>query len=208
MKRRSTLTVAREDLASFRSLRSFQASVSPCYRPQCHERSASHQIHTARIGLQHLPRPMMPPTRRKSAGATRAAQSTLSFNNKSARVTKPSTTDSTSNKKQTSKVPEPTQAEVIQETSIPEPISSPEVVPQQEESSPQSPSSGPRKKKRTSAAPSTSNRELQATKIKDAQIKKYWNAEEDARLAPRGRNTCPPTPFHLPLPSTLCVQLS
>lgn len=31
----------------------------------------------------------------------------------------------------------------------------------------------------------------QAQKISDAQVKKYWKAEEDSRIAPRGKNPAP-----------------
>ena len=74
----------------------------------------------------------MPPARRKSgntAASTRnaAAQSTLSFNSKSARVTKPSAGDA-STEKVTSKVSEPVLAEALEHVQSENAEPEPEVV--------------------------------------------------------------------------------
>ncbi len=143
----------------------------------------------------------MPTTRRKQA-ATAASrnQQTLSFNNKSARVTKPSVHDtSASGKKAQSKLSEPVEVEVVEDTTVqtPEPanIQAPADDQTEQEQAPEEisvpvrPSQPrPRKKKsaRSSASSVLSSRETAASKISDSQLKKYWKAEEDSRLAPRG----------------------
>ena len=143
----------------------------------------------------------MPTTRRKQAttatGSTRS-QSTLSFNNKTARVTKPSVHDtSAANKKAQAKLSEPEQTEVVEETSIQTPeletITSQESADEEPQLPIDNPKPTPRKKKASKT--STPNpREAAASKISDSQVKKYWKAEEEVRLAPRG------TPSPLPVP--------
>jgi DNA polymerase delta subunit 4 len=127
----------------------------------------------------------MPTTRRKAAATPSTRnQSTLSFNNKSARITKPSQQDTTTTtKKAQSKLSEP-----IQEVEIETPEPETAEVDQQEQDGeteiaiPVSPV----KKRKVVKGTAKSEREISAEKVTDAQIKKYWKAEEDARLAPRG----------------------
>merc|ERR1711939_617579 len=109
----------------------------------------------------------MPRGRKAKGAAASNAQSRLSFNN-SARVTKPGTRQD-----------EP-EANEVQVT--PEPESKKVDVPIRE--SPLKPkTTTPKTKKKTVA--SKDERELAAEKVTDAQLRKYWRAEEDGRLAPR-----------------------
>ena len=135
----------------------------------------------------------MPTTRRKAGGSTarNAKQPTLSFNAKPGRVTKPTVSTATSSKKASNDLPEPAQEEVIEETTISTPEPEVQLEAEPEEISVAIRSSPPKptpKKKKTARTSSTSVdiREQQAAKVTDAQIKKYWKAEEDSRLAPRG----------------------
>lgn len=143
----------------------------------------------------------MPPRGRKAKSATASAsnaQSTLSFNNKSARVTKPNRQDDAALRKASSKLSAPVQSQLEEEA-----VSVVEEEPQAEahevEVSPEPEAEGtdiairesPRKKKirkgaNTSGLTAKDQRELAAKEVTDAQIKKYWKAEEDGRLAPRG----------------------
>lgn len=121
----------------------------------------------------------MPATRRKS-GTSAASQSTLSFNNKPSRVTKPSTVDPNV-KKSTSKLSEPAEAQIFNATSSTPELESAEIVVKQ------SPKKSPvrsRPKKSTNVEVKD-QAETVAEKVTDAQLKKYWKAEEDSRLAPR-----------------------
>lgn len=173
--------------------------------------------HRQHLNLKHhppylpfyTPTANMPTTRRKQAAtASSRNQSTLSFNSRSARVTKPSIHDTSSAAKKTQpKLSEPAQVDV-EETTISTP--EPETVSQQPQDEPEisvpirSPLPTPRKKKPTkSSSTSVSPREDAATKVSDAQLKKYWKAEEDSRLAPRGTLLPPPFPSFPPcsLPS-------
>lgn len=125
----------------------------------------------------------MPATRRKSGAPTGASsqssqQSTLSFNNKPSRITKANTV--VPSKK--SKLSEPA-SNAITSISTPEPeevIETSDVIIQP---SPAKPSTPKRKTKRKSDALDPVREK--AAKVSDAQIRKYWKAEEDARLAPR-----------------------
>jgi hypothetical protein len=141
--------------------------------------------HTQKNTIDTITSPNMPTTRRKAAAnpSTRN-QSTLSFNNKSARITKPSLQDTPATQKAQSKLSEPVQ-EVDIETPEPE-TAEVEVKPEREEETEIAIPVLPPKKRKTAKATGKSERELVADKITDAQIKKYWKAEEDARLAPRG----------------------
>jgi DNA polymerase delta subunit 4 len=126
----------------------------------------------------------MPTTRRKAAATPSTRnQSTLSFNNKSARITKPSQQDTPTTKKAQSKLSEPIQ-EIEIETPEPE-TAEVEVEAEQDGTGIAIPVS-PVKKRKISKVAGKSEREVSAEKVTDAQIKKYWKAEEDARLAPRG----------------------
>ena len=119
----------------------------------------------------------MPPGRRKggntSASARNAAaQSTLSFNSKSARVTKSSATDA-STKKATSKISETALAEAVDNVQSEDVVPEPEVV--------EVPI-----RQQTKPVAIKEEIELKAEKISDTQLKRYWKAEEDKRKAPRG----------------------
>jgi DNA polymerase delta subunit 4 len=147
----------------------------------------------------------MPTTRRKQ-GATRN-QSTLSFNNKSARVTKPTTHEQTAKKAQ-SEQSEPIEIEQVTDQSTitasePEPTTTilDETKPEEVSIPVRTPQPTPQKKKavKQSKPPTVDPREAAAAKVSDAQLKKYWKAEEDARLAPRGKKH-PPQITHLLLP--------
>lgn len=137
----------------------------------------------------------MPPRGRRSKGSTPThAQSRLSFNN-SARVTKPGTRQDDSAKKAASKLSEVTQAPVEHEIETPEPEADElQATPESESKSKEidvAIRESPLKPKTTNPkakkipVPDKDERELSAEKITDAQIRKYWKAEEDGRLAPR-----------------------
>lgn len=123
----------------------------------------------------------MPTGRRKSGtprtAPTAVAQSTLSFNSKTARVTKPSLNDAAT-KKATSKIPEVALVEAIDDAPEPEQVDlEPEVV--------EVPVRQPAK-----PVVAKDEADLKAEKVSDAQLKRYWKAEEDTRKAPRGMITC------------------
>ena len=155
----------------------------------------------------------MPTTRRKQAAtAATRNQQTLSFNNKSARVTKPSIHDtSASGKKAQSKLSEPAEVETVEEVipqePEPESVPAPTTDPSEEQAAPQEISvlvqpSQPIPRRKKSARSSTSStvnnaRESAASKVSDSQLKKYWKAEEETRLAPRGTYICPSHPIPL-----------
>jgi len=140
---------------------------------------------------------MPPKTRRAGAGPTAAGQSTLSFKN---RVSKP--TDSiTALKSAKSKLSEPAQeiiAEELVKQSTPEPEeqvkpSSGKAKAEQAESPVRIVPSPARRRKTRRLIDDDDDEitfevaEKQAQKISDAQVKKYWKAEEDSRIAPRGK---------------------
>ncbi len=142
---------------------------------------------------------MPPKTRRAGTGPTSAGQSTLSFKN---RVSKP--TDSvTALKHAKSKLNEPAQViitEEIAKQSTPEPeeqvrSSSGKGKVEQAESPVRVLPSPARKRKvrrpinDDDEGVSFEAAEKQAHKISDAQVKKYWQAEEDSRIAPRGERS-------------------
>ncbi|KIV87389.1 hypothetical protein PV11_02939 [Exophiala sideris] len=136
---------------------------------------------------------------RKSKGATTSsAQSTLTFNN-STRVTKPGTRHDDS--KKAPRLSDSAQSQLEDEVTgieTPEPVEEPATieVPEPEPESESTPveiaapgtpaklasSQKPKAKKKSAQK---DDRELAAEKVTDAQIKKYWKAEEDSRLAPR-----------------------
>jgi hypothetical protein len=138
----------------------------------------------------------MPTTRRKAAAPTAASsqlsqQSTLSFNNKPTRVTKSNVVD-TSKK---SKLSESAEKQVVAITT-PEPEQIVETEDLVIRASP-SKTSTPKRKSKLKSDRFEDARE-KAGEVSDAQIEKYWKAEEDSRLAPRG------TPA-LPLSYTLLI---
>ena len=102
----------------------------------------------------------MPP-RRKTAHSARNAQPTLSFHSKPTKVTKPSLVDSSLDKKalQNSSALSKEVAE----------IDEPKLIIK----------SKPKPKPKDEAT-------IQAERITDAQVRKYWQKEEDSRKAPRG----------------------
>ncbi len=131
----------------------------------------------------------MPPRSRKGKGAgpatasSQGAQSTLSFNNKSARVTKPGKRQDVA----ASKLLELAQAQIEEEVTATGgeeqegTIEMADLSTVTSESELQSPA-GKTKKPQNDK----DERELAAERITDAQLKKYWQAEEASRLAPRG----------------------
>ncbi|KIW86393.1 hypothetical protein Z517_01789 [Fonsecaea pedrosoi CBS 271.37] len=157
----------------------------------------------------------MPRTRKSATRPSQSLQSTLSFNNKSARVTKPSANSqrdehSASAKKlvevadrdrsqtepevvevkneltseQTEEGSQDTKAEVA----VPSQIVEPEEAEQEEEVEEEievEVKTRSRRKQKVQAAGDKDQRELAAEKVTDSQLKKYWQAEEDSRLAPR-----------------------
>jgi DNA polymerase delta subunit 4 len=133
----------------------------------------------------------MPATRRKAAAPTSAqsqsSQSTLSFNNKPSRITKANAIDQAKQSK--SKFSEPAE-KAITSISIPEPEAAIEIEIESKSTdviihpSPSKSTTPKRKSKRKSDG--LEDVRAKAAKISDAQIKKYWKAEEDSRLAPRG----------------------
>jgi DNA polymerase delta subunit 4 len=140
--------------------------------------------------------------RATGTSASSTAQSRLSFNNNSAKVIKPSTrADDASKRAEALKLSEPAQLRLEDEVSA---VDSPqtetksadvEITPEPETNEVdvvirQSPRKAKTFKKTT--IPVKDEREGAAEKVTDAQIKKYWKAEEDSRLAPRGNY-----PYHL-----------
>ncbi|KIX08341.1 uncharacterized protein Z518_02997 [Rhinocladiella mackenziei CBS 650.93] len=132
----------------------------------------------------------MPRGRRAKAKTAPSAQSTLSFNNKAARVTKSSNKQDDAVKKAVSKLSEPVKAQAedeaaaIQEESVkvtPEPE---EKVVEVDVATRESPVKT-KARRQKNAETAKDERELAAEKITDAQLEKYWKAEEDSRLAPR-----------------------
>ena len=111
----------------------------------------------------------MPPASRKSAQHLRNAQPTLSFNSKPTKVTKPALPEPS--------IKKPSKAEPALVEAITEDAPTSEVALKQQikiESN----------KPKDEAT-------LRAQKVTDAQIKKYWKKEEDARKAPRGMAVSP-----------------
>ncbi len=106
----------------------------------------------------------MPVARRKNSHISHKAQPTLSFNSKATRVTKPTASD-TSIKKSAKLEPE-----LVEALTDDAPTSEVAV----------------RQQIKTEAAKQKDEATLQAEKITDAQIKRYWKKEEDVRKAPRG----------------------
>jgi DNA polymerase delta subunit 4 len=119
----------------------------------------------------------MPPGRRKSGNPSTStrnavAQSTLSFNSKSTRVTKPSAADA-STKKATSKLSEVALAEAVDHVQSEDLEPEPEVV-------------NVPTRQQAKLVIAKDEAEQKAEKVSDSQLKRYWKAEEDKRKAPRG----------------------
>ncbi|OAG42932.1 hypothetical protein AYO21_02883 [Fonsecaea monophora] len=178
----------------------------------------------------------MPRTRKSATRPSQSLQSTLSFNNKSARVTKPSANaqrdEHSASAKKLVEVADrdrlQTEPEVVEvkneltleeteegsqdikaEVAVPSQSVEPEEAEQEEEVEEEievEVKTRSRRKQKAQAAGDKDQRELAAEKVTDSQLKKYWQAEEDSRLAPRVPN--PLSSFyslekHLPSPSTL-----
>lgn len=138
---------------------------------------------------------MPPKTRRAASGPTAAGQSTLSFKN---RVSKPS--DSvTALKNAKSKLNEPAQeiiTEEIVKQSTPEPeeqVTNSGKSKAEQVESPVRIVPSPARKRKVRRSINDDDEDIsfeaaekQAQKTSDAQVKKYWKAEEDSRIAPRG----------------------
>lgn len=145
------------------------------------------------------------PRGRKSAAAKAASggQSTLSFNNKSARVTKSGAQAQRDEQAATAKKlsqiegslqheerPATAEVKVKEEPQATEPKldvdedDQPEAAQIVEEDPEEIRPATTRRK--VKAVKGKDERELAAEKVTDAQLKKYWQQEEDARLAPRG----------------------
>ncbi|KAI1624622.1 DNA polymerase delta, subunit 4 [Exophiala viscosa] len=134
---------------------------------------------------------------RKAKGATTSsAQSTLTFNN-STRVTKPGARhDDSKESSRLSNSAQSHQEEEVKDIETPEVDEEPATieVPEPEAESTQVEIAAPgtpaklassQKPKSKKKATEKDDRKLAAEKVTDAQIKKYWRAEEDSRLAPR-----------------------
>src|ERR1700761_633695 len=154
----------------------------------------------------------MPRGRKPTARAASGGQSRLSFNN---RVTKTSAQtqrdEQTASAKKLSQIeetlpqeqPEPEPAEVKitteREPTQPKTEDDEEETEQIIQEEPEPSKSGTRRK--VKAVKGKDERELAAEKVTDAQLKKYWQKEEDARLAPRGTDRASPSlilhPYHL-----------
>jgi len=111
---------------------------------------------------------------RKVSSQSARAQGTLAFGPTSNKITKP-THLSQSHKKHSKPDPEPTEKAVAE-------ISTPSPVPEEVKAKPIAES--PRLAIR-SQQPAKSEVEAKAAKVSDAQVKDYWQAEEDERTAPR-----------------------
>jgi hypothetical protein len=126
----------------------------------------------------------MPTTRRKAGPPTSSSQqSTLSFNNKPTRVTKSNAVD-TSKK---SKLSEPAEKQVVA-ISTPEPE---QVVETEDLVIRASSKTSTPKRKSKLKSDGFEDARKKAGEVSDAQIKKYWKAEEDSRLAPRSTSALP-----------------
>ena len=147
---------------------------------------------------------MPPKTRRAASGPmSKAGQSTLSFKN---RVSKPAVTDSaTALKNAKSQLNEPAQeiitSEIAKQEATPEPEEAPTTAkasgkgkvtqPESPVRIVPSPARDRKKKVRRSINDEDedvtyNSAEKKARSVSDAAIKKYWKAQEDSRLAPRG----------------------
>ncbi|KAH0848680.1 putative DNA polymerase delta subunit 4 [Fonsecaea pedrosoi] len=157
----------------------------------------------------------MPRTRKSATRPSQSLQSTLSFNNKSARVTKPSANaqrdEHSASAKKLVEVADrdrlQTEPEVVEvkneltleeteegsqdikaEVAVPSQSVEPEEAEQEEEVEEEievEVKTRSRRKQKAQAAGDKDQRELAAEKVTDSQLKKYWQAEEDSRLAPR-----------------------
>jgi DNA polymerase delta subunit 4 len=135
----------------------------------------------------------MPPksTRSRRAAPSTVNQSTLSFKNRITKSTSTSRTDDSTKPK--TRLSDAAEEEAIEQISTPDPEPAtiePEAAPTEPEAKVTTSPAQPRKKKRISTASTAStagaDRETKAAVITDAQIAKWWKAEEKERRAPRG----------------------
>ena len=151
----------------------------------------------------------MPASRSKRPTTrTTANQSTLSFHNRS-RVTKATATNDSDARKAQKKADaieleddvEPEVSEIVEEDEVnddldiqrtEEAVAKAEIQTTSVKTSPSVLKSTPKSKSKSSSKPANdaaaATIDVQASKITDAQLKKYWQAEEDVRLAPRGKS--------------------
>ena len=143
----------------------------------------------------------MPPPRRKPSNPTTTpaarAQQTLSFNSRSAKVTKPSIPASSKklDKPQTAQLLKKT-VEVVDDAASP--VVSEEIDAQTEEQPTTAESAIEQQAKNEVKVIKRSLEEEKAAKVGEAQIKRYWKGKEEERKAPRGK-FCP---FGLSTPRT------
>lgn len=127
----------------------------------------------------------MPPTRRKASNTTSTAraQQTLSFNSRSAKVTKPSIPASSK------KLGKPATVQLLkkaEETEDAAPALSEEVDAQIEEEPTTAELAIAQQAKKEAQVIKRSAEEERAAKVSEAQIKRYWKGKEEERKAPRG----------------------
>ncbi|KAL9109191.1 MAG: hypothetical protein Q9227_006116 [Pyrenula ochraceoflavens] len=123
----------------------------------------------------------MPPRGRKPAAtSTRPNQSTLAFNSKSARVSKPSATEAAKSNKKSAKQIEPTAA-VVEE------IAKAEVAPpeEEEEQHPTYSEAAIQEQAQTEVEKPKDDFDIKAAVISDKALRTYWRKEEESRIAPR-----------------------
>ncbi|KAF1990857.1 hypothetical protein K402DRAFT_369858 [Aulographum hederae CBS 113979] len=114
--------------------------------------------------------------KRRSTGNTKQAQSTLAFHGQSTKVTKPTSTPTSSKTKKTKQ--DPALAESIVRTNLPA-VASPDL------EEPTTAEIAIIDQAEQEAAQEETAEEKKARKVTDAQIKKYWKAKESVRNAPR-----------------------
>lgn len=124
----------------------------------------------------------MPPSRRKSSNRTLTgnSQPTLTFNSRSARVTKPILEPASKSSKKVAKASPIVSDE---QTETPSPAEELEEPAEEEVALAVRP-----KEEDTEPAAEATEAEQKARKITEVQIKKYWSAKEVERIAPRGRS--------------------
>lgn len=127
----------------------------------------------------------MPPPRRKTSNPTTRAQQTLSFNSRSAKVTKTSVPASSK------KLDKPKAVQLLEKATETQddaasPALSQEIDAQIEEEPTTAESAIRQQAKNEVEVIKRSVEEERAVKVSEAQIKRYWKGKEDERKAPRG----------------------
>lgn len=130
----------------------------------------------------------MPPTRRKTSSSSPRAQQTLAFGTNSNKITKPSPLSQSSKKlskpdsqyieKAVAQIPTPSTASKDEEEGE-------EDEEEEEEAKVEPVAESPRLAIRSQQPATKSDVEEKAAKISNAQVKGYWKAKEDERIAPR-----------------------